>query len=56
MSLMITEYVAENFKRVKAMRVRPKGRRLIPITGDNEQGKSSLLDGIFATFGDGRNN
>lgn len=35
----------ENFKRIKLVRVRPKGNVLM-IGGDNESGKSSLLDSI----------
>lgn len=41
---------AENFKRIKVARITPAGA-LVEITGANGQGKSSVLDAIFAAFG-----
>lgn len=47
---IIVEFQAENFKRLKAVRIAPKGR-LVAISGANKQGKSSILDGIAAAIG-----
>lgn len=41
---------AENYKRLKAIDIEPEGSTVI-ITGKNAQGKSSVLDSIFAAVG-----
>jgi DNA repair exonuclease SbcCD ATPase subunit len=45
----ITHLVAENYKRLQAVEVTPDGH-LIDISGRNAQGKSSLLDAIWAAL------
>jgi hypothetical protein len=40
---------AENFKKLKAITIRPDGA-LVQITGKNESGKSSTLDALWALF------
>ena len=42
---MIVELRAENFQRLKAVRIVPRGR-LVQLTGANEQGKTSILEAI----------
>lgn len=42
---VILELVAENIKRLKAVRIRPDGA-IVPITGKNFAGKSSIFDAI----------
>lgn len=49
-ALTIVELRAENFMRLKAVRVRPDGS-LIVIGGRNAQGKTSLLDSIACAIG-----
>lgn len=49
----ITEFRSENVKRIKVVSVTPDGN-LVIVAGDNEQGKSSLLDGIEYLFKDAR--
>lgn len=44
--LKIVSLVAENFKRLKAVRIDPRGN-MVRITGKNSQGKSSILDAIL---------
>lgn len=39
--------VAENVKKIRAIEIEPKGRRLVQITGKNGQGKTSVLDAIW---------
>lgn len=39
--------VAENIKKIRAVEIEPKGRRLVQITGKNGQGKTSVLDAIW---------
>ena len=46
---MITRLRAENFKRLRAVSIEPDGT-LVRITGRNAQGKSSVLDAIFAAL------
>lgn len=46
----IVELRAENFKRLKAVRIAPS-EGLQQITGRNAQGKSSVLDAVFAALG-----
>ena len=46
----IVRLEAENFKRLKAVSITPKGA-IVPISGKNAQGKSSVLDAIWAALG-----
>lgn len=39
--------VAENYKRLRVVEIHPKGR-MVKITGKNGQGKTSVLDAIYA--------
>ena len=48
--LKLIELKAENFKRLKAVRITPTGA-VTPITGKNGAGKSSVLDAIAAALG-----
>lgn len=48
--LHIIELRAENFKRLKAITIRPDGA-VIEITGRNGQGKTSVLDAVAAALG-----
>lgn len=48
--LKLIELKAENFKRLKAVRISPTGA-VTPITGKNGAGKSSVLDAIAAALG-----
>ena len=50
--MRIIELRAENFKRLLAVELKP-GDGLVQITGRNQQGKSSILDAVFAAFGGG---
>lgn len=50
--MRIIELKAENFKRLLAVEIKP-GEGLVQITGRNQQGKSSILDAVFAAFGGG---
>lgn len=45
--MKIVELHAENFKKLKAITIRPDGS-LVQITGQNESGKSSTLDALWA--------
>jgi energy-coupling factor transporter ATP-binding protein EcfA2 len=48
----IIDFQAENFKRLKAVRISPgKDVSMVPITGKNGAGKSSVLDAIMAAIG-----
>jgi DNA repair exonuclease SbcCD ATPase subunit len=50
--LRITQFTAENFKRLKVVEITPdKDNNLVVISGRNEAGKSSILDAIYATLG-----
>lgn len=49
----ILALVAENFKKLKAVSIRPDGA-LVQVSGKNRQGKSSTLDAIWAALGGGR--
>lgn len=49
-SYRVVELRAENFKRLKAVRIVPAGS-LVEITGENAQGKSSVLDALWAALG-----
>lgn len=46
----IVKLEAEHFKRLKAVSITPKGA-IVPISGKNAQGKSSVLDAIWAALG-----
>lgn len=46
----LVELTAENFKRLKAIRIRPDGR-VVQITGKNGAGKTSVLDAFAAAVG-----
>ncbi len=48
-NLKICRFTSENFKRLKAVDITPgKDQNILKITGKNEAGKSSVLDGIWA--------
>jgi chromosome segregation ATPase len=47
----ITKLRAENYKRLKVVDVEFPQRGVLNVTGRNGQGKSSLLDSIWAAFG-----
>lgn len=47
----IVGLIAESFKRLQAVEIKPDPNDpLVVISGENEQGKSSVLDSIFATL------
>jgi hypothetical protein len=48
--MKIIELKAENIKRLKAVTLKPDGKSVV-IGGDNDQGKSSVLDSIFYGLG-----
>lgn len=48
--MRIVSLRAENFKRLKAVEITPGGD-IVPITGRNAQGKTSVLDAIVAALG-----
>lgn len=49
---VIARLQVENYKRITAVEIIPgEGETFIPIIGDNEQGKTSLLDAIVAAIG-----
>jgi DNA repair exonuclease SbcCD ATPase subunit len=52
--MKIISLQAENFKRIRAVEIRPDGN-FVQITGKNKQGKSSVLDAILAGLGGERN-
>src|SRR5574343_816770 len=45
-TMIITELSIENVKRLQALRICPETGKPVVITGDNGQGKSSILDAI----------
>lgn len=47
--LRIVKLTAENYKRLKAVEITPTGE-LVEITGRNKQGKTSVLDAIWAAL------
>ena len=49
----IIEMNAENVKKLKVVRIRPDGTMVV-IGGNNEQGKSSVIDAIIAGLGGGK--
>lgn len=48
--MKIVRLEAENFKRLKAVQIDPTGN-IIQVSGANEQGKTSVLDAIWAALG-----
>lgn len=48
--IVFTELRAENFKRLRAVRIRPNGA-VVQITGENDNGKTSVLDAFAAAVG-----
>jgi ABC-type transport system involved in cytochrome c biogenesis ATPase subunit len=48
--MRIVQLTAENFKRLRVVSITPDGN-LVQITGRNGQGKSSVLDSIWAALG-----
>ena len=51
MSIKITAFEAENVKRIKAVQLRPDENGLTLIGGNNNQGKTSVLDAIAWALG-----
>ena len=51
MSVKITQFEAENVKRIKALHLTPAQNGLTIIGGNNNQGKTSGLDAIMWTLG-----
>ncbi|HDZ26541.1 hypothetical protein LCGC14_0359330 [marine sediment metagenome] len=51
--MKILQLVAENVKKIKAIDITPKGDTVV-ISGDNEEGKSSVLDSIWYALGGGK--
>lgn len=49
----IVGMIAENYKRIRVVEITPKGR-VVQITGKNGQGKTSVLDAIWAALVGGR--
>lgn len=48
----IVKLEIENFKKIRAVEIRPEGRRIIEVTGGNGEGKSSVIQSIdFAVTG-----
>ena len=47
--MKVLEYTAEGFRRLKFVRIRPNGN-MVMVTGSNDNGKSSCLDGLWALF------
>lgn len=52
MTLHVISLVAENYKRLKAVDIRPSGN-VVTITGRNAAGKTSVLDALFAALAGG---
>ncbi len=53
-TMKIVSLKAENFKKLTAVEITPEGN-LVQITGKNGQGKSSVLDAIWAALGGTKN-
>lgn len=49
MNVRILQFIAENFKRIRIVEITPK-KRVTQITGKNGQGKTSVLDALWALF------
>lgn len=43
----IVVFLAENFKKLRMIEIRPDGKPLVQITGRNGQGKTSVLDALW---------
>ena len=56
MSVKINALELENVKRIKAVKIDPSQNGLTIIGGDNNQGKTSVLDSIASALGGDRNN
>lgn len=54
MSVKITQLQAENFKRVRAVQIEPAATGLTIVGGNNNQGKTSVLDAIAWALGGDR--
>ena len=54
MSVKITQFTAENVKRIKALTLTPSPTGLTVIGGRNNQGKTSSLDAIIWALGGDR--
>lgn len=52
MTLRVVHLEAENFRRLRAVEIDPDPN-VVVLTGDNAQGKSSVLDAIWAALGGG---
>lgn len=50
-TLEIVELFAENFKRLKAVRIIPEHGKMVKLIGRNGQGKTSVIDAIAAALG-----
>jgi hypothetical protein len=48
--MKIIELHVENFKRLKAVTIRPGENNVVEISGRNAQGKSSAIDAIWAAL------
>src|SRR5579859_1711082 len=46
---MIVEFRAENFQKLKAVQIKPRGR-IVQLTGDNGEGKTSVLEAIASAI------
>ena len=53
-AVKITAFEAENVKRIKAVQIAPSVTGLTVIGGDNNQGKTSVLDAIAWALGGDR--
>jgi hypothetical protein len=49
--MRILGFYAENFKKLKAVSIVPGDNNVIKITGGNEEGKSTVLEAIWAALG-----
>jgi len=49
--MKLIQLQVENYKRVRAVRLRLEGKALVQITGRNAQGKSSVIDAVWAALG-----
>ncbi len=56
MSMKINRLEIENVKRIKAVKLEPARNGLTIIGGDNQQGKTSVLDSIAWALGGERTN
>jgi DNA repair exonuclease SbcCD ATPase subunit len=48
---IVTQLVAANFKRIRAVKIEFDGGGVVQISGENGAGKSSVLDALFAAIG-----